>query len=159
MSDEQLDAVGERFNFTSWRGINRLDRDLSIRNISMPKDLVAGLDFAHSREIDPGDGTRLLRMSWPVPGIEGALLIMDIRECDSRDVAHNVLLGLLANMQAPDVKRLEADAPGDIAFAQNPATAMIFARGNIALSISNGGEIVVPVDEVARTIDQWIIEQ
>ena len=159
MATEQFDAVGERFEFAAWRGINRLDRDLSVRNIALPKGLVAGLDPARVREIDPGDGSRLLRVSWPVPGKEAALLVMDIRECESRDAAHQVVLELLANMQAPDVRRMEGDAPGDVAFARDPAAAVVFARGNIAFSIRNGGETLVPVDEVAKTLDTWIMEQ
>jgi len=159
MPTEQPDAVRQRFDFTAWRGINRLDRDLSLRSLALPKDLIAGLDPARIREIDPGDGTRLLRASWPVPGREGALLVMDIRECDSREVAHEVLLELLANMQAPDVERFEDGAPGDVAFTRDASAAVVFARGNLALSIRNGGETVVPVEQVARDVDRWIVEQ
>lgn len=158
MPTKQRDAVRQRFDFAAWRGTNRLDRELSVRNIALPKNLVAGLDPARIREIDPGDGSRLLRVSWPVPGQAAALLVMDIRECESRDAAHEVLLELLANMQAPDVKRLEDNAPGDVAFARDSTTAVVFARGNIAVSIGNGGETVVPVDEVAKTVDHWIME-
>ena len=159
MLNKQLDAVSQKFDFAAWRGINQLDRELLVRNIALPRDLVPGLDPGRIREIDPGDGSRLLRVSWPVPGQEAALLVMDIRECESRDVAHQVVLELLANMQAPDVKRLGDDAPGDVAFARDSTTDMIFARGNIALSIRNGGKTVVPVDEVAKTLDHWIMEQ
>lgn len=159
MDTEQLDAVGRRFDFAAWRGINRLDREITVRNVALPKDLVAGLDHARVREINPGDGSRLLRMSWPVPGQDSALLVMDIRECDSRDAAHLVLLELLANMQAPDVRRLEDHAPGDVAFGRDPTDAVVFARGNVTVSIHNGGETVVPVDEVARIVDNWIVEQ
>lgn len=158
MDKEQLDTVGRRFDFNAWRGINRLDRDISVRKIAIPRDLLAGLESAHVREIDPGDGSRLLRASWPVPGRESALLVMDLRECASRNAAHQVLLELLANMQAPDVVRLGDDAPGDVAFARDSNTAIVFARGNIAVSIRNGGKTVVGVAEAARTVDRWIVE-
>ena len=158
MPTDHLDAVSQRFDFADWKGINRLDRELSLRNITLPKDLVSGLDPARIREIDPGDGSRLLRVSWPIPGQEAAVLVMDIRECESREAAHQVLLELLANMQAPDVKRLVDNAPGDIAFGRDSTTAVVFARGNIAVSISNGGHTIVPVDETAKTVDLWIMD-
>lgn len=159
MITEQHDIIKKKYDFTAWKGINRLDRELSVRNISLPKDLIAGLDHARIREIDPGDGSRLLRMSWSVPGHKAALLVMDIRECESRDAAHQVLLELLTNMQAPDIQRLGEDAPGDVAFSRDSATALVFARGNIVLNINNGGEELVQVDEVAKTVDRWIVKQ
>ena len=159
MQTEELDALKQRYDFDAWKGINRLDRELSVRKLALPKGPIAGLDPARVREIDPGDGSRLLRTSWLAAGKEGALLVMDIRECESREAAHGVLLELLGNMQAPDVKRLEDSDIGDVAFARDPANAVIFARGNVALSIRNGGETLVPVGELAAAIDNWIIEQ
>lgn len=159
MITEQPDIIKMKYDFTAWRGINRLDRELSVRNISLPMDLIAGLDPSRIREIDPGDGSRLLRMSWPVPGHKSALLVMDIRECESRDAAHQILLELLANMQAPDIQRLGEDAPGDIAFARDSNTAIVFSRGNIVININNGSEEIVQVDEVAKTVDHWIMKQ
>lgn len=159
MMTEQPESIKEKYDFAAWRGINRLDRELSVRNISLPKGLIAGLETTRIREIDPGDGSRLLRMSWPVPGHTSALLLMDIRECKSREDAHDVLLELLANLQAPDVKRLGVDAPGDIAFSRDLSTAVVFARGNVVFSINNGGEEVVQVIQVAKTVDHWLMKQ
>jgi hypothetical protein len=157
MEATELKAVSAKFEFAAWKGTNRLGRELLIRNIAFPKDLVAGFESARTREIDPGDGTRLLRVSWPLPGREGASLVMDVRECKTRDQAHEVLLELLANMQAPDVKRLGEDAPGDVAFARDSSGAMVFARGNVAISIGNGGRQVVSIADAARAIDRWLV--
>lgn len=159
METEQLEAVRQRYEFSAWKGINQLDHELSIRDVKPPEGRIEGLDTQQIRRIDPGDGSRLLRMSWEVPDREGTLLLMDIRECPSRDAAHEVMLELLANMQAPDVYRLEEDAPGDIAFSRDPSASLIFARGNVAVSIANGGSEIVPVDQVARVMDEYIMEQ
>lgn len=158
MPNEQLDLIKKRFDFAAWRGINQLDRELSAREIKLPKGLIAGIDPKRIRVIDPGDGSRLLRMSWSDPEQEAALFVMDIHECKSREAAHEALLELLANMQAPDIKRLEQNAPGDIAFAQDASKAIVFARGNITFSIRNGGEQILPIDELAKTVDQWVME-
>ena len=159
MDPEQLDALKQRYEFDAWRNINRLDRELVIQHITLPKDLIKGLDPERARDIDPGDGTRLLRVSWYEPGHEeSALLFMDIRECESLQAAHDILLELLANMQAPDVERLADSALGDVAFARETVTAVIFARGNIAVSIWNGGEKVLSVSDVANSIDEWLMK-
>ena len=157
MDREQFEAVARRFDFAAWRGISRLDGEFTVRNISLPKELITGLDPARIREIDPGNGNRLLRMSWQVPGQERALVAMDILECESRDAAHLALLELLANMQAPEIGRLQRDAPGDIAFAHDATVAVAFARGNIVVNVRNGGEAVVPAIEIAKTLDNWIV--
>jgi len=159
MDATELKVLSAKFDFAAWKGTNRLGRELSVRNIAFPKDLVAGFASAQIREIDPGDDTRLLRVSWELPGTEGASLVMDVRECKTRDQAHDVLLELLANMQAPDVKRLGEDAPGDVAFAPASGTAMVFARGNVTISIGNGGRQVVSVANAANAIDRWLMGQ
>jgi hypothetical protein len=159
MQTENLEAVRKRYEFDAWKGINRLDHELEIRGLAVPAGLIAGLQAERIREIDPGDGTRLLRISWVDPGQDGSLLLMDIRECPSRERAHEVLLELLANMQAPGVKRLGDEAPGDIAFGLNASAAMVFARGNVAISIANGGSETVSVNEIARMVDGWLVEQ
>jgi hypothetical protein len=159
MPTDLIDVLKAKFKFDEWQGINRLNRELSVHDLLVPAGLLPGLEPARVREIDPGDGTRLLRASWRLPNrVEDVLLLMDLRECASRVAAHRVLLELLANMQSPNVRRLEADFPGDVAFAPSPSS-IIFARANVAVSIGNGGKTIVPVDEAARTVDQWIIQQ
>ena len=157
MEATELKAASAKFEFAAWKGTNRLGRELLIRNIAFPGDLVAGFESARTRQIDPGDGTRLLRVSWEVPERESVSLVMDVRECKTRDQAHDILLELLANMQAPDVKRLGEDAPGDVAFARETGTAIVFARGNVAISIGNGGRRSSSVADAAKAIDRWLM--
>ncbi|KRA79371.1 hypothetical protein [Altererythrobacter sp. Root672] len=156
MVTQQYEALRERFGFDDWKGTNRLEQDLELRDVALPKDLIPGLDAARVRLIDPGDGTRLLRASWTAPDRPDALLLLDIRECPSREAAHEVLLELLGNMQTPEVHRLD-DAPGDVAFSYAAAVGLIFARGNVAVSIANGGSEKAPVEPIARKLDDWII--
>ncbi|MBO9518244.1 MAG: hypothetical protein J7493_09270 [Porphyrobacter sp.] len=156
MVTQHYEAFRERFGFDDWKGANRLEQDLEVHDLALPRDLIPGLDAERVRHIDPGDGTRLLRASWTVPDKPGALLLLDIRECPSREAAHEVLLELLANMQSPEVRRIE-DAPGDVAFSYAAAVALIFARGNLAVSLANGGSEMASVEPIARKIDDWII--
>lgn len=157
MSTEQIDSLKKQFDFDSWRGVNKLDRDLTAKQLCLPGDLLPGLEPARMREIDPGDGSRLLRASWSAPDDESTLYVMDVRECRSREHAHEVLLELLANTQTIDIKQVADKYPGDIAFAATPS-AIIFARGNVVFSIYNGGDKARPVTEIASAVDHWITE-
>jgi hypothetical protein len=159
MDSTQLDALKKRFDFDSWSGTDRLGREVSLRNVVLPKNLLADHKLERLREIDPEDGTRLLRAAFTVPGGSRGLVLVDIRECESRQAAHRVVLELLGNFQAPDVRLLADNAIGDVCFGRGKLTALIFARGNLAVTLRNGGESVVGVDEIARTMDRWIVDQ
>ena len=159
MATEYLDALREKYGFSSWRGINPSGREFELRGVSLTQGVVGGLDARQVREIDPGDGSRLLRAAWKAPDKDESLLLMDVRECSSRLAAHEVLLEALANFQAPEVRRLEGDAPGDIAFAVDASAAVVFARGNIVVSIANGGTELVGADSIARRVDDWLLGQ
>lgn len=159
MQNEYLDAVRAHYHFDEWKGVNRLNKEIELQDIVLPKGLVRGLEPSRVREVDPGDGTRLLRASWVDPEHPESLVLLDLRVCPSRDSAHEVLLETLANMQAPDIRRLEEKAPGDVAFALDETRAVAFARANLVVHVSNGGSALVAVDSIARTIDEWIVTQ
>lgn len=153
MVTQQYEALRERFGFDDWKA----EQDLQARDLALPRGLASGLEAERVRLIDPGDGTRLLRASWTPSERPEALLLLDVRECPTREAAHQVLLELLANMQSLEVQRLFDNAPGDVAFAYDAAVAVAFARGNVAVSIANGGSEIEPVGPIARKIDEWIV--
>lgn len=159
MDMNQIKFLKKQFDFDKWSGMSRLEKDFTVRNIVFSVDLISGLKLERVREIDPGDKTRLLRMSWTATGKTKGLLMIDVRECDTREAAHKVLLELLGNMQAPDVRMLDRCSFGDVSFGRKKSTAVIFARANIAVSIKNGGEAVLSVTKAAQAIDRAIMEQ
>lgn len=156
MDPATLESLKKHYDFEAWRGTNELGRNIERRNISLPRDLLQDLEPAQVRDIDPGDGTRLLRASWSVSGEDDGTVFVDLRECKSLDMAHQIVLELLANMQAPDVKRTK-EPVGDVSFSRGDASFLIFARGNVAISIRNAGDTIVPVAKYARMIDEWIV--
>ena len=156
MDPEILETLKQRFEFDAWRGTNVLGRDIIRQQVSLPQNVIEGLEPGQIREIDPGDGTRLIRASWSVPGDADSSIFIDIRECASLEQAHDIVLELLANMQAPDVERME-EPVGDVSFGRGKHLALIFARGNLAVSIRNGGDKPVAVNKYAQMIDGWIV--
>lgn len=154
MDPEEQEILKRRFDFDSWPVTDRV-----VPEVTLPSDLVAGLDPIRIRRIDPGDGTSLSRVSWEVPDTDDAMLVLDVRECSDGQAARELLLELLANMQAPDIVRLD-DAPGDIAFGREaqPRSAVAFARDNLVVWIRNGAKNAVPVDDEAARIDRWFTD-
>lgn len=158
MDDKQLDALKTRFSFDSWSGTNRLGREVVARKLVAPKGLFEGLVLERARDIDVGDGARLLRATFISPSDAECMITMDAYECDSRQAAHLVLLELLDHMQAPDVERLDSSRVGDVCFGRGKPTVLLFARCNVAVLLRNGGRNVVEVDRFAAAADDWIID-
>jgi hypothetical protein len=160
MSTRPLDALKARVDFEAWHGVEPEGAGPLLHGLKLTQDAIEGLRPVSIREIDPGDGSRLLRATWTSPDQEGVILVTDLRECKSRSAAHDVVLELLANTQAPDVRRLEPSRLGDVSFGRESSTSMrIFVRGNVAVRITNGGKVVVPVDGHAASIDRWLVRQ
>lgn len=174
MTREDLEPFRERYRFDEWQGTSKLDQEIEVHGLAQPEALIsglkeiAGLDADRVRVIELDDETRLFRASWQAKEKAEALILLDIRECPSRAAAHEVVLELLANMQSPHAQRLdEKTALGDVAFAHESDgkagsdghAALVFARCNLAVRISNGGPEIMPVDAIARDIDRWIVER
>lgn len=156
MDPVSLESLKKKYDFEAWRGTNILGRDIMRREVSLPANLLVDMKPGQFREIDPGDGTRLLRASWSNSRDVDATIFIDLRECESLEKAHNIILELLANVQAPDVERMD-EPVGDVSFGRKELNSLIFARGNIAVTVRNAGDSVVPILNYARTIDDWIV--
>ena len=157
MDSKQLDVLKKRFDFDSWNGANTLDRDVTLRSLKLSEEMLGGQRLERVRELERTEAARLLRVSVRVPKEPEALLMMDLRECESREAAHHAVLEVLGDLQAPDVQRLMQGSVGDVCFGRSKPTFLVFARGNLAVTLRNGGRKVVPVDEVAKSVDEWLI--
>lgn len=157
METQNLEAFAQRHDFESWRGKSSMgDRDL-VKGLSIPDGFLPGIDRGRTRRIELEDGTVLLRSTWQAEGGRGVHKL-DIRECASVDEAHEVLLELLANMQAPEVKRLDGDeAVGDVSFAHAPSTSVVFARGNVAVRFDAAVDGDLDAIEVGRQVDGLVL--
>lgn len=156
MESENLTAIAERFGFEEWRGKSQDSDAATLREIAIPDGTIAGLDAARIRVIALDDGTTLHRATWQAEGGEGVNRL-DLRECGSVEEAHEVLLELLANMQSPLVERLGGDLDvGDVAFAQDPSTSVVFARANVAAKVDVAPDGALRALDTARAVDEWL---
>ena len=157
MNADMLKPVMELYRFDDWAS-PETEAPTALRSLDdldAPRGLFADSESLRIRNIDTDDETRLLRMSWSPSREKGGLILIDARICGTVADARRALLEILANLQAPDIVRLETGAPGDVAFSRDPSSAIYFVRGNVAVSIANGGETVLPIGDVASALDSW----
>jgi len=153
MDRNSIESAKQRYEFESWRGTNLLGREIERRSRVVPKNLLPDMELLKIREIDPGDGTRLVQAAWSTGA---STVAIDLRECDSLEQAQEIVVELLANLQAPDIDRMEKPI-GDISFGRSSMHFVIFARGNVAVMIRNAGDELITVDSYARQVDDWIV--
>lgn len=153
MDSRSIEIAKQRYDFDAWHGTSTAGREIVRRKVTPPKNLIPEMELLQLREIVPGDGTRLIRAAWSKAE---ATLAVDVRECESLEKAHEIVVELLANIQAPDILR-HPDPIGDISFGRKDENLLIFARGNLAVIIRNSGTDAIPVTNFARAIDNWIV--
>ena len=153
MDQKTLDFLKERFGYKTWDGSSDIVKGAVIQNLTLSEVLFPDLAPGRIREIDPRDGTRLLRASWSTADEKNHGVSADIRECESVEKARYIVLELLGNLQGPGVKRMDTPI-GDVSFGAASSQFAIFARGNIAVYIRTIGDIETTVEEYARTLDK-----
>jgi hypothetical protein len=90
---------------------------------------------------------------------EDELLAVDIQACTSRAAAHDALLEWLGEFQSPLIARQSPAPAGDVAFAMPGNTAILFARGNLAVQVRNAGPRVQALAQLAATFEQALIRK
>ena len=89
------------------------------------------------------------------PSDEGAgdvVLRIDAYELPSAGRAHDHLLSVLSEFQSPVLRVLKQADVGDVAVGHGD-TAIVVRRANVVFVVRNAGRDVVPVLNVARTLD------
>jgi len=155
MDLNDLELLKKQYDFDAWAGDVDLGQSAVRRNVSLPKVLFSDLEPGRIREIDPGDGTRLVRASWSTRDEQDVGISADVRECESIEKAREIMLEMLGNLQAPDIQRMR-EPIGDVSFSGKSSNFSIFVRGNIAVYIRAIGDTKASIDEYARAIDKAV---
>jgi hypothetical protein len=158
MAGSHMRKLKEQYAFEEWGGRSTLGRGLFIWRFGLADGDLPGWIPQRVQVIEPPGMPRVLRSVWsPEAGGTGALLAVDIYEADSREAAHELILQLLANSQAPTVERT-AEAPvGDVTFRDPSGAMVIFARANLVVMVRKAGQLTVPVEETARALDATLV--
>jgi hypothetical protein len=171
MNGDQLEAVKRESGFEDWRDRNTLGEGLFVWRYALCGHEVPGgsvyLDQRVEVPAPPSSENlaaarvlRLIQSLWRLSDRpEGPALRLDLYECASRAAAHEMLLHLLAQVQIAPLSRREELEIGDVAFAAAGETALVFARANLAVVVSNAGRALVPIPELARAFDVDLVRK
>jgi hypothetical protein len=145
----QLDRLTQRYDFSSWsapRGPGSLTWGFRLNGDEIP-----GWKPHRIQQVDlPGEPHASLSVWRPVEG-NGALLALNVYECDDETAARRYLLRLLGEFQGPQLTRVAS--PGDISFAAG-AVGLLFARGNLVALVRSIERTPAPVAETAARLDR-----
>ncbi|MCY7277769.1 MAG: hypothetical protein LH702_29535 [Phormidesmis sp. CAN_BIN44] len=153
----KLDFLKQRFEYEAWRGRKTLEQNLFIWKFMLSGSEFPGWQAAFIQPLEIPEFPPFIQSIWQRLAAEpGALLRVDVYECDSLLAAHEFLLQLLDTFQSPLIQR-QIDSPiGDVAFAPPGDVGIIFARANLVVSIHNADQTLIPIAEIAQQFDHYL---
>jgi hypothetical protein len=90
---------------------------------------------------------------------EGELLAIDVHSCASLAAAYEALLEWLGEYQSPLISRQPSPVAGSISFAMPGDTAILFARGGLAVQMRNAGPKVQALTQLAVAVDRALLHK
>jgi hypothetical protein len=175
MNPVPVDRLKQYYRFEEWRGRRSRVRGALVDRASF--DPLPGWTLHTLQEIEHPGMPRLIQSIWrvegeapatgakfapvaPVPLVAPAevLLKFDLYVCESRTAAHDFLIVLLAQLQAPGLKNEPDPEPGDVAFRNAASTSQLFARGRYVVFLSSAGRVPYDVRPLGANIDKLIAE-
>lgn len=155
------DTVKARHDFDSWADINRVDGYLFIWRYALRGDEVEGWSTQRIRRAEPPGSRPILKTVWrptDAKDIE-TLLSIDVFERDSRIEAHQLLVDMLGQFESSLVARDTKTPIGDVSFSVPGEGAILFARANVVVLVTNAGPNLVPVTDAARSLDADLVRR
>lgn len=154
---ELFAQLKEFFLFTDWQGINSLDTHCFIFHYQPQGEELPGWRMHNCERLEDMRPPLITSIWLPIDHTADSMLVVDIRECDSRNQAHENLLKYLGEFQTPMARRLHSSSVGDIAFGHDEDSFILFARANLVVSISNGESEKTSVTKAAKQLDNSFI--
>lgn len=91
------------------------------------------------------------------------LILVDVIETPSLSDSHEAVIDFISECQAPHLPEGKSRGidVGDISFLSHdePISSILFARGNLVLSVRSVGSVDVAVDEFAQNVDYYLSEK
>lgn len=157
MINQREQYLKKAYSYEAWKDINKMNEYLFIRNFLIVNDHVLAWRKQQMRRFRLEDGKKYMKSIW-VHDEEGhnTVLRLDIMECQSRNEAHQQMIGMLGNYQIPMELQIHLQDIGDVSFAAPGKNSIIFARANLLIMVSNAGQKTCPMEETAIHLDQGI---
>jgi hypothetical protein len=178
MNEQHYEEIKKRFSFDEWRNRNTLEENLFIWQFFFLGDEFPNWQLHKTRSLEAppsepktvgtrmfaqeffGHTPRVIQSVWqPAARQTGTIVSVDTYECASRAAAHELLIRTLGEFQSPLLRRQAENVAGDVAFTHPGSGIMLFARANHLIVIRSIGQVTVPVTELARQLDNDLIEK
>lgn len=160
--EETLKFYKHRYGFDSWPKDRRLNANMFVWQFYLAGNEFSRWEPLTRRRVELNSHPPLITSTWAYQKNKksrSSTLNVDIFECETRASAHDQLLQMLRQFQSPAVEEYSQEEVGDVAFTDPTRRVLLFARANLAVSISNGSMDSVEVDEWALRFDEYLIKR
>lgn len=161
-NEETLKYYKNRYGYDSWPKDRRLNVNMFVWQFYLSGNEFSRWEPLSRRRVELDSHPPLITSTWLYQKNKqsrASTLNVDIFECETRDAAHDQLLQMLRQFQSPAVEEYSQEEIGDVAFTDPARRVLLFARANLAVSISNGSIDCVEVDEWALRFDDYLIKR
>ena len=151
---EQRQALEREHHFAEWQSADNTAGP-TVRDFAFNGDELPGWVLIKSRRNDALDPPRLDTFWRPADGSSDTLLAVQVIERSSVAAAREALLGVLADVESAAIVRRTDLHIGEVLFGQEFMLA--FARGNLVVLVRNAGPKLMPVLQLAQSVDAILI--
>jgi hypothetical protein len=148
--------VALRADSDDWLAANEPELKLFSSGFLLSESLFRGWRIARSAAARVDETVFAIKSLWTRKRGDGALLEVAVYECASRDEARKMLLRLTDTIQLPVVELRAAGDIGDVAFSLPGDVMILFARGNLAASVTTADGGAESVLDKAVRLDRYI---
>ncbi len=163
-------TIKESYGFDSWAGSISGEEHEFIWNFFMNGRESPGWNLAESMDYGVEKERNMTRYLWKKEKEEKEkekekemLILVDVIETPSLLDSHEAVIDFISECQAPHLPEGKSHGidVGDISFLSHgePISSILFARGNLALSVRSVGSVDVAVDEFAQNVDYYLSEK
>jgi hypothetical protein len=155
--DERLARLKEEFDFTNLLAAGAATVNIFSSGFLLSGDVFPGWQQSHSAAVRVAEDIFSVQTLWTRKrGDKSVLLEVDVYECASRAAAQEFLLALIDLVQASGIAPRAAADIGEVAFSRPADTLILFARGNLAASVTTADGGAHPVADIAAKLDRYI---
>jgi hypothetical protein len=159
--EDRLKALKERHDFAEWARTDAAGVKLFVLDFFFPHYVLPDSRLVRLLELGKGEGKQqppVIQSFWEAAEYrESDALRVDVFECASWQEAREGVMALLTRFQEPGMIRRETPELGDVTFADDAFGTILFATGNLVFFLRNVGADVVPLTDVAESINKTVL--
>lgn len=152
------DTSDSFYDFVAYLVPNRLDEKFLLWLFASGEGALLGWRLHHANLFMREDSPSVIETLWTPPDDTTEIALrLDAYICNTKTVAHNLLLEFVKLFQMPVLTGDES--VGDIAVVGPEKVTVIFARSEFVLAVRNAGRQMISMFDIAYQLDQLIISR